>query len=199
MDEAPPKVIALAGPNGAGKSTVAPLMLHHAYGLTEFVNADTIARGLSAYAPESVAFEAGRIMLRRLRDLANRRVNFAFETTLATRSYASWVRGLRRDGYEFNLMFLWLRSPELSVQRVRERVRAGGHDVPEEVIRRRYQKGLRNFFNLYQALSNSWAVYDNSSPGNPRVIAKGDEGGPTYIPEKDDWRLFVRQGNESAT
>lgn len=199
MDEARLKVIAIAGPNGAGKSTLAPFMLRDEYGPVEFVNADTIAHGLSAFDPASVAFEAGRIMLRRLRDLAGQRVNFAFETTLASRSYASWVTELRRSGYEFNLMFLWLRSPELAVQRVRARVRAGGHDVPVEVVRRRYHKGLRNFFGLYQALSDSWGVYDNSSRDNPRFIAKGSKGSITHVAAEDDWQLFVRQGNERTT
>src|SRR3712207_6585578 len=140
MGESRPKLIAIAGPNGAGKSTLAPFMLRDAYGVTEFVNADTIAQGLSAFSPEAAAFDAGRIMLKRLRDLAARRVNFAFETTLASRSYAAWVSGLRARGYEFNLMLLWLRSPELAVERVRQRVRAGGHNIPESVIRRRYFK-----------------------------------------------------------
>jgi predicted ABC-type ATPase len=197
MSDASPKVIAIAGPNGAGKSTLAPFMLRDAYGLLEFVNADTIARGLAAFDPESVAFEAGRIMLRRLRDLAGRRRSFAFETTLASRSYATWIKELRRQGYEFSLLFLWLRTPELAVQRVRARVRIGGHDVPEDVIRRRYHKGVKNFFGLYQALAGSWGVYDNSSRGNPRFVAEGMGGNVTGIHAEGAWRLFTRQANES--
>ena len=176
MLESQPKAIALAGPNGAGKSTLAPFMLRDEYGLLEFVNADTIAHGLSAYNPES----------------------FAFETTLSSRSYAPWIGALRRQGYEFNLMFLWLRSPELAVQRVRERVRAGGHDVPESVIRRRYVKGVRNFFGLYQPLSDSWGVYDNSSRGEPRLIAQGAGGTVARVFSEDGWQEFTGQAYEGG-
>lgn len=199
MVESPPKVIAVAGPNGAGKSTVAPFMLRDAYGVTEFVNADTIAQGLSAFSPETAAFEAGRIMLGRLSDLAARRVNFAFETTLASRSYAARVAGLRGRGYEFNLMFLWLRSPDLAVHRVRERVRAGGHDIPEAVVRRRYFKGIYNFFHLYQALADSWGVYDNSDGGRPEFVAKGSTNVVAGVYDENLWRQIVRQSDENRT
>ncbi|MGH9944514.1 MAG: zeta toxin family protein [Pyrinomonadaceae bacterium] len=193
-----PKIIAIAGPNGAGKSTFAPFMLRDEYGLKEFVNADTIAQGLSAFAPEKVAFKAGRIMLGRVHDLAAQRVSFAFETTLASRSYARWVENLRRQGYEFNLMFLWLRSPELAVQRVQERVRLGGHDVPENVVRRRYAKGIHNFFERYQALADSWGVYDNSSQNNPRLIAKGNGSFTMMVNIESLWQRLVRQRYESG-
>ncbi|MBC7930909.1 MAG: zeta toxin family protein [Rubrivivax sp.] len=196
MPERLPKLIAISGPNGAGKSTLAPFLLRDAYGSTEFVNADTIAQGLSAFSPETVAFEAGRIMLRRLRDLAERRISFAFETTLASRSYAPWIAGLLEQGYEFNLMFLWLRSPDLAVQRVKERVRAGGHDVPEQIVRRRYFKGINNFFRLYQALADSWGMYDNSNGGSPQLIAKGSGGNIAKIYDEEAWQLFTRQANE---
>src|ERR687889_2455039 len=149
MPDSPPQVFIIAGPNGAGKSTLAPFLLRDAFGLNEFVNADTIALGLSAFSPESVTFEAGRIMLARLGDLARARRNFAFETTLATRSYAAFVAGLRREGYEFQLLYLYLRSAELAVERVRSRVRLGGHNVPAAVVRRRYESGARNFLTLY--------------------------------------------------
>ena len=193
------QVIVIAGPNGAGKSTLVPLMLRDTYGLEDFVNADTIAQGLSAFAPESVAFEAGRVMLKRLHGLAKQRVSFAFETTLSSRSYAPWIAGMRQQGYESNLMFFWLRSSELAVQRVRGRVRMGGHNVPESVIRRRYIKGVRNFFDLYQALADSWGVYDNSSPGEPKFVAKGSGSSVTEIFIEDTWQQLVRQVNESRT
>jgi predicted ABC-type ATPase len=196
MVERLPKLIAISGPNGAGKSTLAPFLLRDAYGSTEFVNADTIAQGLSAFSPETVAFEAGRIMLRRLRDLAERRISFAFETTLASRSYAPWITGLLERGYEFNLMFLWLRSPDLAVQRVKERVRAGGHDIPEQIVRRRYFKGINNFFRLYQALADSWGVYDNSNGGSALLVAKGSRGNVAKIYDEAAWQLFTRQVNE---
>src|SRR5258706_4725877 len=109
------QVVIIAGPNGAGKTSLAPYLLRDWLGLLEYVNADTIAQGLSAFQPERAAFEAGRIMLKRLRELAEQRKSFAFETTLATRSYAGWLEKLRRDGYRVNLMFVWLNSPDLAV------------------------------------------------------------------------------------
>src|SRR5205085_2449598 len=138
MSDENPQVIIIAGPNGAGKSTLAPFLLRDRYSLLEYINADTIALGLSAFNPESVAFEAGRIMLGRLHDLADQQQSFAFESTLASRFYRRWISQLKQRGYEFNLLFLWLRCAELAVRRVRERVEAGGHDVAEEIIRRRY-------------------------------------------------------------
>jgi predicted ABC-type ATPase len=198
MSDESPKVIVIAGPNGAGKSTLAPLLLRDEYGVTEFVNADTIAQGLSAFAPETVAFEAGRIMLRRMKELAGRRLNFAFETTLSSRSYARWLADLRRHGYEFDLMFLGLLSPDLAVQRVRERVRLGGHDVPEAVIRRRYFKGLKNFFRLYQVLADSWGVYDNSNDDPPRLIAEGCSDNLVNLYDEITWQKIVRRANEGG-
>jgi len=199
MVDSEPQVIVIAGPNGAGKSTLAPFMLRDAYGVAEFVNADTIARGLSAFNPEGVAFEAGRVMLNRLRDLAEQRATFAFETTLSSRTYARWISNLRQRGYIFNIMFLWLNSPELAVQRVGERVRMGGHDIPEDVIRRRYFKGIRNFIHLYQLLAESWGVYDNSSRGNPRFMAQGSRTNTTKIFLDEEWQKFLEQANESRT
>ncbi|MGO9111127.1 MAG: AAA family ATPase [Thermoguttaceae bacterium] len=151
-----PAVIVLAGPNGSGKTTAAPKLLPDVLGVIEFVNADTIAQGLAAFGPELVALEAGAIMLSRLRDLAKEKRNFAFETTLAGRSLAPWLARLIDDGYEFHLVYLWLPSADLAVARVADRVRMGGHHVPEETIRRRYRAGLRNFFRLYMQLATLW-------------------------------------------
>jgi predicted ABC-type ATPase len=156
-----PKVVVLAGPNGAGKSTAAERLLRGPLRVDEFVNADVIAQGLSGLAPESAAFEASAIMLRRLHALAERRVSFAFETTFASRSLAPWLRTLVASGYQFDLVFLWLPNPEAAIARVRDRVSRGGHDVPESTIRRRYAAGLLNFFELYQPLANSWQMFDN--------------------------------------
>jgi predicted ABC-type ATPase len=185
-----PKVIIIAGPNGAGKSTLAPHLLKDAFGLLEYVNADTIALGLSAFSPESVAFEAGRIMLKRLRDLAETGESFAFESTLASRSYVRWIGGLRKQGYGFHLIYLWLRNPELAIERVHERVRMGGHDVPESIIRRRYLKGARNLFALYQSLADTWAIYDNSVSANPVLIATGKSNNDITISDDRLWRTI---------
>lgn len=190
MLEKRPQVIVLAGPNGAGKTTSAPLLLRDTFSVLEYVNADPIAHGLSAFDPSAVAIQAGRVMLDRLHELANRQRTFAFETTLATRFYANWIDGLRNNGYRLQLMFLWLRSPDLAVLRVRERVRAGGHDVPEIVIRRRYVAGLRNFWLLYQPLADAWAVYDNSELNASIPVASGDRNVPLLIYDKKSWISF---------
>src|SRR6516225_8899139 len=129
MAKSSPYAVVLAGPNGAGKSTAAPMILKDALGVDEFVNADVIARGLSGFEPERAAMAAGRIMLARLRELARQRSSFAFETTLASRSFAPWLKDLLATRYQFHLVFLWLPSPDLAVARVAARVREGGHDV----------------------------------------------------------------------
>ncbi|HEX8910820.1 MAG TPA: zeta toxin family protein [Humisphaera sp.] len=168
-----PHVVVLAGPNGAGKSTAASVLLPRLLGVGPFVNADVIAQGLSAFAPEKVAVTAGKIMLERLRELAAERANFAFETTLATRSFARWLRRLVADGYRFELAFFYLPSPELAIARVAQRVRQGGHHVPDDDVRRRYRRGLRNLMHLYIPLATHWRVYDNGVPGVSRLIASG--------------------------
>ena len=168
-----PNVIIIAGPNGAGKSTTAPHLLKDLLGVTEFVNADVIAQGLSAFATEAVAFQAGRIMLNRLHQLADKRRNFAFETTLSTRSYAAFLQHLKVGGYRVYLIFLWLPSADMSIARVAERVRSGGHYVPDDVVQRRYQRGLGNFFNLYKPLADQWRFYDNTAFDGAKLIADG--------------------------
>lgn len=184
----------LAGPNGAGKSTVGPDLLRDALAVTEFVNADVIARGLSAFDPDGVAMMAGRVMLSRLRDLARQRVSFAFETTLASRSFAPWIAGLVGSGYAFHLVFLWLTSVEIAIQRVANRARFGGHGVANHVIRRRYRAGLRNFQVLYKPLATTWRVYDNSMGPRPRLIAVGRGGELASINDRDAWERFERSG-----
>jgi len=192
MNEPTPQVIVIAGPNGAGKTTMSPFLLRDKLGVLEYVNADPIALGLSGFDPGSVAFEAGRVMLKRLHDLAEQRRTFAFETTLAAKHYARWIKKLRHDGYAFQLMFLWLRNADLAVERVRARVHAGGHDIPELVIRRRYAAGLGNFAKLYGPLADTWAVYDNSHLPSPMMIAQGSQGEDHRIIQADLWEGFQR-------
>jgi predicted ABC-type ATPase len=191
MDDANPQIIVIAGPNGAGKTTLAPFLLRDKLRLLEYVNADPIALGLSGFDPGSVAMKAGRVMMHRLHELAERRKTFAFETTLAARSYAGWIEKLQGVGYNFQLSFLWLRSPELAVHRVRERVRSGGHDVAEEIIRRRHDAGLRNFWNLYQPLADAWSVYDNSASTEPMSIATGGRNRIQTVLEPTSWDKFT--------
>ncbi len=182
-----PSVIVLAGPNGAGKSTTAPALLRGTLGVTEFVNPDVIAHGLSAFEPERVALSAGRIILTRLRKLARQRVSFAFETTLASQALASWLADLRQKGYAIHPVFLWLPSADFAVARVTHRVRMGDHSVPEATIRRPYHAGLRNFFALYQPLATGWRFYGNSMTSGPRLISQGKALRVERIADKSTW------------
>lgn len=186
-----PDVIVIAGPNGAGKSTLAPALLRDTFGIPEYVNADTIAEGLSAFAPEDASFDAGRVMLGRLRDLAEAGKDFAFETTLASRFYAGWLRELQGQGYRVSLIFLWLDNVELAVERVRERVRLGGHDIPESTIRRRYERGLRNLFELYLPVANAWSVR-NTSLTTSIEMARYTERTGTRIFDEEQWNKIKR-------
>ena len=183
-----PLVIVIAGPNGAGKSATAPSLLRDALQVSEFVNADAIAGGLSAFRPDSVAIPAGRAMLERIQHLAEAEANFAFETTLASRSFAPWLARLKRRGYHLHVLFLWLESADLAVDRVAARVRLGGHDVPEETVRRRYERGLRNFFQLYLPLVDSWQMFDNSRAGRPQLVASGRKDHVQEVANAFLWR-----------
>ena len=167
-----PNVIVLAGPNGAGKSTISNSLIRVQFGCAHYVNADTIARGLSAFDVEAMALKAGRIMLQHLHDLAAARADFAFETTLASKTFAPWIVDLKAAGYQFHLVFLWLSSADVAINRVKWRVKAGGHNIPEETIRRRYERGIWNFFHLFRPLANSWSFYDHSDPNKSRLIAE---------------------------
>jgi predicted ABC-type ATPase len=169
-----PNVVIMAGPNGAGKTTISKELLSGALEIRHYVNADTIARGLSDFHSDEMAFKAGKIMLQHLHELAQEKINFAFETTLASRTFAPWVSELKQRGYLFHLFFIWVPAADVSIERVKARVIAGGHSVPEETIRRRYQRGLNNFFHLYKPLTNSWRFIDNSEPRKRRVIAESD-------------------------
>lgn len=195
MSEQRPSVVILAGPNGAGKSTAAPALLQGTLAVDEFVNADVIARDLSAEDPDSAAIAAGRVMLARLRALAGRRVSFAFETTLASRSFAPWLRALRTTGYDVHLVFLWLPSADFAVERVAARVRSGGHDVPEETVRRRYRRGRRNLFDLYQPLASTWRFYDSSTPV-PKLVADGLEVEPRKVYDEAVWAILRQDIHE---
>ena len=183
-----PLVVVIAGPNGAGKTTTAPSLLRDALQVSEFVNADAIAGGLSAFRPDSVAIPAGRAMLARIQQLAEAKMNFAFETTLASRTFAPWLARLRRHGYHVHVLFLWLDSADLAVNRVAARVRRGGHDVPEQTVRRRYGRGLHNLFHLYVPLADSWQLFDNSRANRPQLVASGGGGRAEQVANASLWR-----------
>ena len=187
-----PQLAIIAGPNGAGKSTVAPNVLAEALRDCEFVNADTIALGLSAFDPDRVAIQAGRIMIQRLKQLASERARFAFETTLATRSFAPWIAELAQGGYRVDLCYVWVRSSELAVERVAQRVRLGGHAVPEETIRRRYIRSLQNLVQLYLPLASEWSILDNSSDEGPLLIANGGMNRSQTIVDEIAWEQIQK-------
>jgi predicted ABC-type ATPase len=157
-----PILYIIAGPNGAGKTTTAQKILPNNLKVVEFVNADNIAKGLSPFNPEGVSFEAGRIMLKRIKELAEQKIDFAFETTLSTLSYVSFIKDCKKKGYEVVLIFVWLNHPKLAKQRVLQRVAEGGHNIPPEVIERRYFKGLKNLKNMFIKLCDDWIILDNS-------------------------------------
>jgi predicted ABC-type ATPase len=187
-----PIVVVLGGSNGAGKSTTAARLLRGALSVNEFVNADTIAQGLSAYRPESAAIAAGRVMLARLRYLARIREDFAFETTLAGRGHARWLLSLRAAGYRAHLTFLWLPSPDLAVARVAERVRSGGHGVPDRsfaAVRRRPE----NLVTCYLDVVDSWQIYDNSGMDEPLLIASRDAGASPEIVDSEAWQALLKR------
>ncbi len=192
-DKPPPRVAVLAGINGAGKTTASRSILTNVLRIPTFVNADAIARGLNGLNPEGEAVRAGRIMLDQLHDLAARRESFALETTLSARTYASWLAGLRATGYEVHLFYYWLRSPDMAVSRVADRVRAGGHHIPEDTIRRRYSRSVRNFLELYRPVTDHWRVYDNSD-ASPSLIAVGWSEAE-YVHDADRWFDFQRSAS----
>jgi predicted ABC-type ATPase len=191
----PPSVVILGGPNGAGKSTAAPKLLRGALRVDEFVNADTLAQGLSAFRPEAAAVEAGRVMLRRLGELARTRTSFACEATLASVTLASHLKDWQKLGYRIHVVYLWLPTVELALQRVRLRVEAGGHTVPADTVRRRFERGRSRFFGTYLPLADRWRLYDASPANGPVLVAIGRAGGQRRILKRDLWL----QASEGAT
>ncbi|WP_276485451.1 zeta toxin family protein [Paraflavitalea pollutisoli] len=187
----------IAGCNGAGKTTASYTILPEILHCKEFVNADSIAAGLSPFNVESVALEAGRIMLNRINQLMEEGVDFAFETTLATRSYVSLVKKAQERGYYVTLVYFWLSSPELAIKRVASRVNEGGHFIPDDVVVRRYYRGLYNLFHLYVPVCDVWMLVDNIST-IPETIAEGGVGVDTVIEKGDIWNVVVRQSNNNV-
>jgi predicted ABC-type ATPase len=161
----------IAGPNGSGKTTFAQLFLPDYVQCPNFVNADLIAKGLAPFAPQAAAIKAGKLVLQQIHEYANRGVDFAFETTLSGKSYATLLVELKAKGYALHLFFLWIPSVELAIARIKERVAEGGHHIPAQDVRRRFARGLTNFFTLYEPLVDSWVLFDNSK-AKPVLIAK---------------------------
>lgn len=161
----------ISGCNGAGKTTASFTILPEILNCKEFVNADEIAKGLSPFQPEKVAFEAGRIMLHRINELLEINTIFAFETTLATKSYKSKVALAQKKGYKVILLFFWLQDVELAIERVKTRVTEGGHNIETDVIKRRYINGILNLFNIYLPIADEVMIFDNSF-GKPELLAE---------------------------
>ena len=168
-----PNLYIISGCNGSGKTTASYTVLPEMLGCTQFVNSDEFAKSFSPFNPADASISAGRFMLLKIRYLLNRRDDFCIETTLATRSLMRTIEEAKENGYRITLLYFWISSPELAVKRVKDRVEAGGHSIPEHVIRRRYDMGLRYLFNDYMPVSDRWILVDNSQTPF-RVIAEGD-------------------------
>ena len=186
-----PRIVIVAGPNGAGKSTCAPELLRRVFRVRDFVNADEIQARLPPGRPGGAAVTAGRIMLREVRRRLRERKSFAVETTLAGRGHVRWIRGALADGFHVFVVFLALDSPGLAITRVARRVLAGGHGIPEPVIRRRFARGLANFFDVYGPLATSWRLYDNACAGAPRPIAMRGPSGGLRVVDPEGWTMYV--------
>lgn len=189
----PPHVVIIAGPNGAGKSTLAPRLLQQTFGVYTFVNADIVAQGLAAFDPASAAIQAGRMIHRWIDELRNARVDFAFETTLAGLALRRQLQELREAGYVIHLVYLWLPSDSAAVGRVHGRVRLGGHAVPDEDVRRRYRRGLRNFMEVYRQMAADWLIYDATrsvTGALPPVIAAGTGHAVREIVDPVAWAMI---------
>ena len=190
-----PNLYIVAGPNGVGKTTFASNFLPNYARCTQFVNADLIAQGVSPFAPENVAFRAGRIMLDEIERLAKQGEDFGIETTLSGKTLLNLVHRLKRDGYATHLFFLWVPSEELAISRIEGRVQGGGHDIPADVVRRRFSRSLANFFQC-RNLVDSWMLFDNSGE-SPRVVALERAGALRIIDQAFYEGILAQQrGNE---
>lgn len=170
-----PNLYIIAGPNGAGKTTFAREFLPRYADCKQFINADLIASGLAPFSPETAAMRAGRLLLEQIRLFAEKKSDFGFETTLSGVAYAALLHRMKTQGYRIQLYFLWIPNVALSLQRIADRVKRGGHYIPKEVVRRRFHKGLYNLFNLYRPILDSWTILDNSEI-SPRPIASEELG-----------------------
>jgi predicted ABC-type ATPase len=182
-----PNLFVIAGPNGAGKSTIAGKLLVGNRRVEEFVNADVIAARIQPTQGNSADLLAGRIMLKRIQTLVSNKFDLGFETTLSSRTLLSRIAEMRDAGYLFHLIYLWLPSAEMAIQRVAARVRDGGHFIPDKVVQRRFHRSLVNFFNRYRPIADSWAMLDNSGSPEPRLIAWRNVGGPVQWERDGPW------------
>ena len=183
------KLYIIAGCNGAGKTTASFTILPEVLGCKEFINADEIAKGLSPFQPESVAMQAGRIMLARMDELLQKGETFAFETTLATKSYKQKIEWAQANGYEVTLLFFWLRNVTMAKERVAQRVAEGGHSIPSQTIERRYHNGIGNLFAIYMDMVDICYIFDNSE-GRKELIAQKEKHKDIVIYNNDKFNLI---------
>ena len=190
-----PRLYIISGCNGAGKTTASYTLLPEMLECSQFVNSDEFAKGLAPFSPERASIKASRYMIMKIRYLFQRKEDFAIETTLATRTLLNTIRQARDEGYTVTLLYFWLNSPDLAVARVKARVEAGGHNIPEETVRRRYSMGLRYFFEDYAPICDRWILADNSITPF-RVIAEGCRDEIMNIKDNDTYRLIRRTALE---
>ena len=179
----------IGGPNGAGKTTVSLSLLPKLLNCHEYINADAIAAALSPFAPETTAIQAGRLMLQRIHLLANQKKDFAFETTMASKTFGMFLKKCKEQNYQINLLYIWLQNPKLAITRVHDRVLNGGHHIPDEIVLRRYMRSMSNFINIYLPLADSWYLYDNSSE-EPEIVAEKKLDASLNIINQATWDLF---------
>ncbi|MEW6008196.1 MAG: zeta toxin family protein [Candidatus Omnitrophota bacterium] len=183
-------VYIIAGPNGSGKTTFAKKFLPDYAKCQNFVNADLIAQGLSPFSPKAAAIRAGRLVLEQIRNMADKNVDFAFETTLSGKSYVTFVKELKKRGYSINIFFLWIPNSELALKRIKDRVAAGGHDVPAVDVKRRFYRGLHNFLVYYRQLADTWLLFNNAD-AVPQLIAR-EKDTKTEVVNKDLFEKILK-------
>ncbi len=188
------KLYIIAGPNGAGKTTASYTILPEIFKCNEFVNADEIAKGISPFNPDKVAIQAGKIMLKRINELIANNITFAIETTLSAKTFVKYIQQAKEKNYEVILLFLRLNSKKLAIKRVEARVREGGHNIPIEVIKRRYDNGLKNFFQIYKQVVNKWIFVDNSED-EFQFIAEGSKN-EIVLEDEKIWKKLLGDYNE---
>ena len=187
-----PNLYIIAGPNGAGKTTFAKEFLPHYAKCSNFVNADLIAMGISPFSPAAASIKAGKLLLREIDFFISRKIDFAFETTLAGKTYVNLIKEAKLRGYSVYIFFLWVPSLRLAKERIKQRVKQGGHHVPDADVKRRLERSLSNFFDLYMPLADAWDIFDNSG-GRPVLVVKSNEKG-LHIFDKTLYQRWTKSG-----
>jgi predicted ABC-type ATPase len=190
-----PTVYLIAGCNGAGKTTASFTLLPEILDCQEFVNADNIAAGISPFQPDKVAIEAGRLMLKRIDNLIKMKVDFAIETTLSGYNYVSRIAEFKEKSYEIVLIYVWLNSPELAIERIKDRVKKGGHFIADEIVVRRYYRGIKNLFQYFIPDCDYWSIYDNSTQ-NISMVAEGIKDLEIEVISNEIWENINRVYND---